>query len=179
MIYNDDKPFCLVGMMKFTVALLLLFPMQSVADYGFTYQGDLNGDGVDDYIYSGPSGQFGNGGGPCLIKVSIAADEYKQKVVHCGNSEGLILDPGSKYKPARIWGYSHFTAGTGSIYTLTLDGEFIQQTLWVYPGATGDSENIDSQILKVITEKGQLIKFEQIENNYMPPELDCEWGKDC
>jgi len=77
--------------MKFITILLLLFPAISIADYGFTYKGDINGDNLEDYIYSGSSSLFGNGGGPCLIKVSTKKG-YKEKVVHC-NRSGIFLDP--------------------------------------------------------------------------------------
>jgi len=164
--------------MRLIAILLLFISTNSFADYGFTYKGDLNGDGIDDYIYSGPSSLFGNGGGPCLIKVSVTI-KYKQKIIHCGNREGMLVDFGNDWKPARLWIYARINVGEGVISTITLDGEFKSEGMTVYPGHSGSPESIDSLILKAIQDKGKYIKFEQVENNYTPPELSCEWGKDC
>jgi hypothetical protein len=104
-------------------------PFNLFADTGFTYTGDLNGDGLDDFIKSGPSSLFGKGGGPCVLSVSVSKNKYKKEVITCTQS-GLILEQSTnKYQPSRLWLYSSFTAGEGSLSTVTLDGNFKKNLL--------------------------------------------------
>jgi len=94
------------------IALLLLIPFNLYAETCFTYIGDLNCDGVNHHIQTGPSSLFGNGGGPCVLTVSTPSGTIKKQVISCGRT-GIYLERSlNKYKPSRLWHYSHFTVFT-------------------------------------------------------------------
>ena len=165
--------------MRISLLMIFLFSLSAYSDTGFYFNGDLNGDGIDDSIQSGPSEMFGSGGGPCVLTVSILNGASKKEIISCHIS-GIILEESTdKFKPSRLWQYSRFNPGEGSISSITLDGDFKVQSMTLYLDTTS-VEGIGTGILKAIKEKGRLIKFEQDED-YVPPDNPCgvQWGKGC
>jgi hypothetical protein len=169
-------------MKKWAVSLscLLLVPLTAFADTGFVYKGDLNGDGIEDSIQSGPSGLFGNAGGPCVVSVSVSPKEYKKGMVDCSSWGFLLERSTNKLWPARYWSYMRHGGGQGSIGATTLDGKFTTQYITLYDMMGAEADTLGKAILKVVNEKAELIKFDQVDN-YTPPEQPCgaQWGKSC
>jgi len=157
-----------------SLAFLLLVPSTLLADTGFMYKGDLNGDGIEDLIQSGPSQFFGQAGGPCVISVSVAPKKYKKGLVSCSPWGFSLEKSKNKMWPSRYWSYWRHTLGEGSFTATTLDGQFTVQTITLYDTVSDDA------LGKAINDRTQLIKFEQVDN-YVPPEHPCgaPWGKGC
>ncbi|MDH5444381.1 MAG: hypothetical protein OEY52_02425 [Gammaproteobacteria bacterium] len=166
-------------MKKFIIILSLLFlsPLTALAETGFIYRGDLNGDGVDDSIQSGPRSLFGKSGGPCVITLSTAQKKALKALINC-RPDGFILEKSeNKYMPSRYWGYWNHGGGEATVTAITLDGKFKRQSLDLY-GTVGNKQNLSNAILVAIKTHTQHIKFKPVEN-YTPPEHPCgdEWGK--
>lgn len=162
-----------------SILFVFLVPFSVFAETGFVYKGDLNGDGIDDHIQSGPQDLFGNAGGPCVVTVSVSPTEHKKGIVSCGPG-GILLEKSiNKMWPSRLWDYGRISAGEGTIMTITLDGKFTTEHITLYSMAHGD-DSIGIAILKAVRGKAQFIKFDQVEN-YAPPENPCgvQWGKSC
>lgn len=160
----------------FMVILMMSIPHKLFAETGFGFSGDLNGDGIDDQIQSGPSSLFGNAGGPCVLTVSVSVGESNKKIVNC-NRAGMILEKSDyKFIPSRLWNYGRHSAGEGTVSAVVLDGSFKTEYLTLY---IGGEDSIGSSILAAL-KKGVPIKFQQLDN-YTPPQTPCglEWGKGC
>jgi hypothetical protein len=169
-------------MKKYLASLLflLLFPLIVFAETGFVYEGDLNGDGIDDYIQSGPRELFGNAGGPCVISVSVSPREHKKGLVNCSPAGFLLEKSANKMWPSRYWNYWWLGGGAGSITATTLDGRFATESIVLYGMMGEEIDTLGKAILKAVRDKAQLLRFKQVEN-YTPPEQPCgdQWGKVC
>ena len=163
-------------MSRLLACLLFIFciPGLLFADTGFEYKGDLNDDGIDDLIQSGPSSLFGNAGGPCIMSLSISSTDNKKGEIHCHPAGFWFEKGGTKWQPNRIWGYSRNGGSEGSLCNTSLDGKFTLQCITLYMTGMG------SGTLKSVSENARLIKYKHIEN-YTPPETICglQWGKGC
>lgn len=162
------------------LSCLLLVPLTAFAETGFVYKGDLNGDGIEDFIQSGPSDLFGNAGGPCVVSVSVSPKEHKKGLVECNPWGFLHEKSNDKMRPSRYWNYWRYGGGVGSISVTTLDGNFKTQAISLYDVFGSEDDTLGNAILKAVKEKTQLIRFEQVVN-YTPPKQPCgaEWGKGC
>ncbi|WP_444888232.1 hypothetical protein [Microbulbifer sp. JMSA008] len=155
-------------MYRCIVFILILFASQVRADYGYTYSGDLNGDGIADRIMSGPSAMFGNSGGPFIIYLSKADGTYINKVV-AFHPKAIAFE---KYESGRnsLWGYWRHGTRQGTLFKLSLDGEFKVESITINPIGS----NLSSGIYSTVFDKNSLLKIKRVEG-YMPP--DYPWGK--
>jgi hypothetical protein len=145
---------------------------KSYSDEGDVYKGDLNGDGVIDKIESGPSYMFGNGGGPFLVTLSGPKNDVKKSIIgaHIG---ALYLE--RHQRGNQLWGYWHMSAFEGELFTISLDGKFIRNSVKIYTGKIdlGDSD-MGKMILDSVKSKASKIDFDYIEDYVLP---EASWGK--
>ena len=91
----------------YAIIALLLIGQIAVADIGFVYKGDLNGDGIEDALMSGPYMMFGNGGGPFMLRLGQKDGSYIDKVIGLHPKAVALERNGVK---SRLWSYWHMSA---------------------------------------------------------------------
>ena len=153
----------------YTSIFLLACYQSAIAEIGYIFEADLNGDGFEDSIMSGPYGMFGNGGGPFLLSLSKADGTFAKQAIGLHPKAAALEKNGEKSK---IWGYWHSSAKSGELGYTMLDGSFKTEYITLY--FEPDTDGINRKIYELIFNKNQLIKFKKIEN-YIPPEYP--WGK--
>ena len=160
--------------------ILILSQTVCFAEDGLVYIGDLNKDGINDRIESGPSYLFGAQGqnGPFILNLSVSGKFIK---IGLGGTGFWLLE---RYeKSLRFWDYNHFSAFSGYIgydQINLVSGEFEKsESILIYAGDNGTE--IGNIMYSSIFEN---VKLERchciIVKDYKSPELNengLEWGK--
>lgn len=157
--------------MQIKLAFLLMFISSSIyGENGYVYEGDLNGDGIPDKITSGPSGQFGNAGGPFMISISSKDGTFKSKVLGF-HPRAIALEKTSSGN--YLWGYWRYSSSLGDLFYITLDGQFIKTKIGIRAGSNSE---LGSSIYNTIfdAKNEYIVKLKKVDN-YVPVEYP--WGK--
>jgi len=157
--------------MQIKLALVLMFISSfTYGETGYVYEGDLNGDGIQDKITSGPSGQFGNAGGPFMISLSQKDGTLKNKSLGF-HPMAIALEKTSSGN--YLWGYWRYSSRGGDLFHITLDGHFIKTKINIRAGSNSE---LGTSIYNTIFGENSkyIIKLKKIDN-YTP--LDYPWGK--
>ena len=160
------------------ITFLLCSVLKIYAEDGLVYTGDINKDGIDDQIVSGPMSMFGAQGqnGPFILKLSLGK---ASKEIRLGGSGYWIVERSNDF--IRLWGYGHSSANSGSISYLQIeikDASTSSGSINISPG--DDGTVMGNSIYNSIFDRG----FESINcllvHDYSPPKTDIngvEWGK--
>lgn len=157
-------------MCKYLTLCILFISQLSIAGSGYVFTGDLNGDGVEDSIKSGPLGLFGNAGGPFMVSLSKSDGTFVRKVI--GFHINAIALETNEAGINNLWGYWRGGSQQGSLFKVSLDGNFKHEGIAINVGINGS--DIGSSLYSSIFNNQHLLKLKKVEN-YLPP--DYPWGK--
>jgi hypothetical protein len=156
------------------IPVLALFSGFALGDVGYTFQGDLNGDGIPDSIMSGPSELFGNAGGPFIVSLSSSNEGFmREEVFLHPKAAALEVVPGHY----RLWAYHRLGCCEGTLNITTLDGNFHTSSIQLYFTGNRDSLSPSEEAYRAIFSGRSLLQFKMVENYQVPPPLHGEWGK--
>ena len=158
--------------------ILLLIPLLFYADHlfgedGWVYYGDIDLDGKEDSLVSGPTTMFGNAGGPYILSLTSVGKKFDI----AGHGEWAIERHDDNL---RLWSYSHLSSGEGSLGYFEINiksGKFSNCSLIIYAGDSGT--DLGNKLYDVVYDAKNMISATRIEN-YTPPKLNAsglEWGK--
>ena len=160
--------------MRVFLVLQMLACVVTAADTGYVYTADLNGDGIEDSIRSGPSWLFGNGGGPFIVSISDGTAGFILREIEMHPmAASLDLVDG---KP-RIWTYWRTSCCDGTLSVTTLDKAFETSSVRLNFSEDSSSQSISREIYNGVFSNENRIDFTTIENYDPPPPLRGEWGK--
>lgn len=144
-------------------ALLLIISNCVKAEIGYKFEGDLNGDGVNDTLESGPHYLFGaNGAGPILITLSNTHGEPHVHKMYA-NPASLALE---KHENGNLlWSYSHGVT-SGVLFNVSLDGKFTYREIKVNGGVSPST--LTEMLLDLVFSRDFLLKL-IITDPYIPP----------
>lgn len=157
--------------MKIFIILLLALSTSVSAEVGFRFQGDLNDDGIDDILESGPRYLFGaDGSGPFLITLSntkgaphTAVSWFYPTLIALEKSENGNL----------LWG--HIQADSkGTLFKVSLDGNFTYESISTNRGRYSTSELADVLVEFLFDEKSKFLLKLDVIKNYEPRQYDWE-----
>ena len=144
-------------------AALCLLVAMVYAEVGYTYDGDLNGDGIADSLKSGPNDGAGKGGWPFALSISGPTGAIDRRVI--------LIVPGSTWLESgerpKLW-YLGSSGMDPFLGCICLYGTFHGSSV---PLSYGEeiSDSVGGQILGAIQRRCLKLEFERIEN-YQPPE---------
>jgi hypothetical protein len=151
------------------------------AELGYVFIGDLNGDGVEDRIESGPGSMFGNAGGPFLVTLSDSTRPAQHfDVGLCLSMVAVERTPGG----VRLWTYWHMSAGSGELIAIPLgyrrdawpSGDTLEKSILIYTGE--DGTELGNALLSTVFAPERTISFKRVENYTVPQRPGGrEWGK--
>ena len=152
---------------------LIFYTCHLFGEDGWVYYGDLDLDGKDDSLVSGPANMFGNAGGPYILSLTSVGKNFD---IAGHGSWAVERHDGN----LRLWNYWHLSSGEGSLGYLEIDtktGMASNSSLIIYAGDSGT--DLGNKLYNAVYDNKNLISATRIEN-YTPPKLNAnglEWGK--
>ena len=159
---------------RLILPLLAFSSAAALAQPGYVYSGDLNGDGIADTIESGPVELFGNGGGPFVVSLSDARGGFVRRQIEL-HPAAVALDHAEGH--ARLWTYWRSSSSGGMLGVTTLDDRFETRSVRLDFGADPESPTLSRELYRSIFRAPHRIEFERVENHVPPPAVSGEWGK--
>ncbi|WP_188662697.1 hypothetical protein [Arenimonas soli] len=154
--------------------LLALVSGEAGVGTGYVHTGDLNGDGVPDSIMSGPSGLFGNGGGPFIVSLSDGKGGFR-RIELALHPQAVALDQAGGHP--RLWTYWRSSCCAGTLSVTTLDGSSAPQHIPLDFGQDPGAPTLSRALYDSVFRESNRIAFERVDNYQPPPPLGGEWGK--
>ena len=99
---------------------------------------DLNGDGIDELIMSGPMSFHGTGGLTYTLYRGLGDEKYEELIGFLAGP--LALEDCNPSHEKHLWGYSHRSCRSGIIFYFSFDRKGVFQgspSLEIYPGDMG------------------------------------------
>jgi|GEM_PF-3275618 len=157
------------------IVMLLLTALPAHAESGWIYKGDINGDGIEDLLSSGPAAQFGNAGGPFVLQLSAEGGKTIRHVIELHPMAVALETPAAgQSAPPVLWAYRRHGGRSGSLVRLQLGAQLTQESVKISPGGLG-TEIGDAIYSAVFAHR---IEFSPV-TDYTPPARPdgIEWGK--
>jgi len=155
--------------------MMFCFVPAALAESGYVGKLDLNGDGIDDLIESGPSYMFGTGGGPYSISIMDKDGNRTKQYLIGGHHRFAVERVG---KTTTIWAYWHLSVDSGTLMSHSFTGDqYKKETIDIKSKNT--STRATRKIIQAIFTDENLLPMKKIENGYqVPPNPSgLEWGK--
>lgn len=133
--------------------IFIFFSAYAFSETGYVFSGDLNGDGIDDTLESGPSSMFGNAGGPFLLTLS-SDNTFVFKVLGF-HPHAISLE---KHKNGnKLWSYWRLSSNNGSLRSVFLDENFKEEHVHIQSGNSGTVQG--NRIYKALFNEKYLLKM--------------------
>ncbi len=160
-----------------TLVVAIVFSHNPFAEeYGYVGEIDLDGDGVNDTIESGPMSMFGNGGGPLIVTLSANAATEAKKYLIAANTRFAVesIGPG---RPIRLWSYWRLGSGEGTLssFVFTKSG-LVKEDVRIFVGEV--ETTISSGIIAAIFNDESIFDLKRVSPYRTPPHpTESQWGK--
>jgi len=145
-----------------------------LAEKGYVWEGDLNGDGRIDTIQSGPMSHFGNRGGPYVLRVSKGKDGWVEHVIGFGHMGNIAVEKLGT-PDFRLWGYHGHSAGEGGIFVLTIGDQLTSEGITIFAGDQGT--DLGRDLYNAVFKKERMLTFKIVDNYEVPRNPNNESGE--
>ena len=128
---------------------------------------DLNRDGIDELIMSGPMSFHGTGGNIYTLYRGLGDEKYQE--LTCFLADPLAIEDCDPSREKRLWGYSHRSCRSGVIFHFSFDRKGVfhrSSSLEILPGDMG-TEMGNSIYRSIFNEKTKL-KMIQLPDQALP-----------
>lgn len=156
------------------VPFLALHVSPAFAQTGYVFKGDLNGDGVEDSIMSGPPEMFGNAGGPFVVTLSARDGGALVQTLFL-HPEAVSLD--FQEGNPRLWTYSRSSCCGGNLSAIRLAEGFEVESIRLDFDQDGASASMSRDVYEAVFHASRRIRFDVVDHYEPPPPPGGEWGK--
>lgn len=141
------------------------------ADGAEGYRARWEVDGATVTLESGPSGMFGNAGGPFLL--TFRKNGIRTQKIIGLNPAAIALEIGN---PSRLWGYMRTSGSSGVLTSTELDAGMHEESLVINPGDSGSE--LGNRVYHAVFSTEFLLKLDRVADYTVPDAPGgVEWGK--